>query len=155
MRAAEQLEQLLAGHVVERCEHRPILSATEAAEVRGTPLEQGGKALVMKLGKQFAVVAVGGDARLVGRAVRRHLGVQRYRFASPDELLELTGLRPGCVPPFGRPVFELPLYVDAALARQPRIAFTLAVPHRSAILDMSTYLSLAAPRAVLPLTEEP
>jgi len=155
MSAADRLRDLLEPTGVEILEHPPISSAAEAAEVRGTPLAQGGKALVMKLGTDFAVVAVGGDRRLVGRAVRRHLGIQRYRFARRPELAELTGLAPGMVPPFGRPVFDLPLIVDEALAEQPRIAFTLAARDRSVILPMTTYLRLAAPDHVLPLTEVP
>jgi len=64
-------------------------------------------------------------------------------------------LAPGMVPPFGAPVFELPLYVDAALAHQEAIAFTLARADRSMVLPMATYLDIAAPTAVLPLTEMP
>jgi len=45
------------------------------------------------------------------------------RFASREELLELTGLVPGSVPPFGRPILPFPLYVDTGIAANDRIAF--------------------------------
>jgi len=41
-----------------------------------------------------------------------------------EELLELTGLRPGCVPPFGS-LFGLPTWCDQALTAQTRINFNI------------------------------
>jgi prolyl-tRNA editing enzyme YbaK/EbsC (Cys-tRNA(Pro) deacylase) len=147
--------QMLASVPHERVEHAAITSAAHAAEVRGTPARIGGKALVMKLKQAFAVLAVPGDGRIDGKVLRRGLGVQRYRYATPDELFALTGLAPGSVPPLGRPLFDLPLYVDAALADQDRIAFTLGVPTSSAVLAMTDYMALARPEAVVPLTSKP
>ncbi len=155
MRAHDRLLALLAHTPHDRLEHPPITSAAHAAEVRGTPARIGGKAIVMKLRSDFAVLALPGDGRLDGRALRHGLHVQRYRFATPEELLDLTGLAPGSVPPFGRPVFDLPLFVDSALAAQEHIAFTLAIPTSSAILAMADYMALARPEAVLPLTQDP
>jgi hypothetical protein len=37
-------------------------------------------------------------------AIRNELGVRKTRFANREELWELTGLVPGSVPPFGRPI---------------------------------------------------
>ena len=42
------------------------------------------------------------------------------RFADAAELLELTGLVPGSVPPFGPPVLPLELWADPALCEQPK-----------------------------------
>jgi len=155
MTVHERLLQILASVPHERLEHSAITSAAHASEVRGTPARVGGKALVMKLKSSFAVLAVPGDGRIDGKALRRGLHVQRYRFATRPELLELTGLTPGSVPPFGRPLFDLPLYVDATLAAQDRIAFTLGVPTASAVLAMTDYMALAQPEAILPLTSTP
>ncbi len=146
---------MLASVPHDRLEHSAITSAAHASEVRGTAARMGGKAIVMKLQSSFAVLAIPGDGRIDGKAVRHGLQVQRYRFATAPELFELTGLTPGSVPPFGRPLFDLPLYVDATLAEQPRIAFTLGVTTSSAVLAMTDYMALARPQAILPLTSTP
>jgi Ala-tRNA(Pro) deacylase len=149
-----QLLSLLAPVCHTLIDHAPITSAAHASIVRGTPPEIGGKTLLLKLERDFALLVLPGDARLDGKAVRRAFGIQRYRFASSEELLAHTGLTPGSVPPFGQ-LFGLPLYVDAELVRQPRIAFTLGVPDRSAILAMTDYLALARPDRVVSLSEVP
>ncbi len=136
--------------------HAPIRSAEHAALLRGTPLEIGGKALVMKLERLgFAVVVVGGDRRLDGRALRAGLGIQRYRFARLDELRALTGLAPGGVPPFGAPVFDLPLIADAALLAQGEIAFTLGSPSRSVRMGVVDWSRVARPARVVALSAPP
>lgn len=120
-------------------------------------MQIGGKSLVMKLGKQknFALFVVSGARRLNNWKVRQTVGVNRLRFATVDELFELTGLRPGCVPPFGRPVFDLPLYVDSATAAQDQIAFTLADHEQSAIMATSHWLDVVRPVAIADLSVTP
>ncbi len=62
-----------------------------------------------------------------------------------DELKELTGLVPGSVPPFGRPILPFDLYLDEALRTNDRIAFNAGSLTDSIILGMSDYLRIAAP----------
>jgi prolyl-tRNA editing enzyme YbaK/EbsC (Cys-tRNA(Pro) deacylase) len=56
------------------------------------------------------------------------------RFATPEELRALTGLVPGCVPPFGRPILDLPLYVDESVLANDRIAFNAGLLTESFIM---------------------
>lgn len=139
-------------------EQRHALShtAAEAARARGTPLNIGGKSLVLKLGKRpdFGLFVVSGARRLDNRSVRHALGISRMRFATEEELLQLTGLRPGSVPPFGRPLFDLPLYVDTFTAQQPIIAFTLADHAHSAVMTTEDWLAVAKPEAVAVFSRE-
>jgi prolyl-tRNA editing enzyme YbaK/EbsC (Cys-tRNA(Pro) deacylase) len=154
--AAAILERLhAAGAEFEELAHAEARSAEEAARVRGTPLQIGGKSLVMKLdrGIGFAVLVLGGDHRLDNRALRRHLGLRRYRFASRSELAALTGLTPGCVPPFGRPIFDLPLFVDAATAAREEIVFSLATHTRSVHMATASWLAAADPADVFSFAE--
>jgi prolyl-tRNA editing enzyme YbaK/EbsC (Cys-tRNA(Pro) deacylase) len=150
----ERAEALLAEVPHERIEHGVSRTAEEAAAARGTVLHEGGKAIVMKLhGRGFVLIALRGSDALSGRLLRQAFGVQRYRFATREELLALTGLEPGCVPPLGRPVLELPLFVDAALAGSERVVFTLGAHTCSARLATGDWLQVARPEAVLSLTE--
>jgi len=146
-----------SGHPFQAVHHAAAHSAREAAELRGTPLEIGGKSLVMKLdrGIGFAVLALPGHRAVHNRMLRHHLRVRRYRFATLEELDGLTGLKPGSVPPFGRPIFDLPLYVDAGLAAAPRIAFTAGSREHSVVMQTEDWLAVARPTDVFEFTRDP
>lgn len=133
-----------------RLRHAPVHTSEEAAIARGESMEIGGKSLVMKVGpERFAVFALSAARRSHGSRIRKFLGVPRLRFATRDELMALTGLRPGCVPPFGPPVFEnLSLYVDESIAHNQRIAFNPGDHRVSIIMAVDDYLELARPAAV-------
>ncbi len=154
MTVYERLTELLADLPHEAMHHRAIRSAEDAAVARGTALDEGIKALVMKIGKVFQVVAVPADRRLHGASLRRALGVQRYRFARGEELQALTGLAPGSVPPVGH-LFSLPLVVDEAVLATDHVVFTLGRPDRSARLPREAFLELARPDTLAALTEAP
>jgi len=49
--------------------------------------------------------------------------VKKIRFASTEELLQLTGLVPGSIPPFGYPLLPFELFVDASILANEKIAF--------------------------------
>lgn len=153
---ADRIVALLRAHAVpyEIVDHPRAISAEEAAANRGTPLAMGGKSLVMKLERTFAVLVVGGDRAIDNRKLRRHLGLRRYRFATAEELATLTGLTPGAVPPFGRPVFDLPLYVDADRAVLEPLAFSLASHTRSVRMATADWLRVATPTEVFPFTRD-
>jgi Ala-tRNA(Pro) deacylase len=125
--------------------HEATFTSEEAAAARGESLEIGGKAIVAKVGKQFRLFVLSGALRLHSRAICKHLGESRFRFASRDELMSMTGLIPGCVPPFGEPVLPLPLYVDTSITRNSRIAFNAGSHTTSMILDVGDYLRAAEP----------
>src|SRR5262249_54466385 len=80
------------------------------------------KALVMKAGERFVLLVVPADRKLDSRKARANLGVKALRFATREEVLQLTGLQPGSIPPFGS-LFALPTYCDPALALNETINF--------------------------------
>ncbi len=149
MSVEQRILALLGAVPFQRMEHAPITSGPDAAAARGTPLHIGGKSLVMKVDGDFALFVVSAARRIDGRLFRRNLGARRYRFATTAELLALTGLSPGCVPPFGRPLFDLPLHVDQSIADNTRIAFSAGSHTASIIMDTADYLQLAQPEAIL------
>ncbi len=142
------IEALFADVPHRRIVHDPISGAQDAAELRGTPLVIGGKALVMKVDGMFAVFAISAARSSQGRMIRRHFGASRLRFATKGELLSLTGLTPGCVPPLGRPIFDLPLFVDQSIADNDRIAFSAGSHTVSLELAVPDYLAIARPEAI-------
>ncbi len=130
-------------------------TSPSVALARGTPLYWGGKALVFKLGRtqQFALFAINADRQVHSKQIRHHLGLSRLRFATKEELLTLTGLTPGCVPPFGAPIFDLPLYVDSHLAKQDTIAFSMGSHTTSVTLSIPDYLEVAKPTGIFDFAE--
>lgn len=125
--------------------HAPATSTGHAAELRGCVPSDGCKGLFMKAGKTMVVVAVRADRQVDNRALRKVLGVGRLRFATRDELRELTGCVPGQVPPFGAPLLPFGLVADAGLADMGRMWFTAGTHTDSIGLDTADWLRLAAP----------
>src|SRR3954462_13919751 len=102
--------------------HEPVFTSEQAAAVRGTPLASGAKALVVRAGEDFVLLVLPADRKLDSRNARTGLGVKNVRFASREEVEQLTGLQPGSIPPFGS-LFGLKTYCDPALGGNPSINF--------------------------------
>lgn len=129
-------------------EHAAVSSATEAAAVRGTPLELGVKTILFKVDRTFALFAMSGARQMRSALIRQGLGVKRTRFASRRELLEMTGLAPGAVPPFGEPVLPFPLYADPSVLDHEEMVFTAGSRTTSIRLATADWRRLAVPTAV-------
>lgn len=123
--------------------HEEVRTSEQAARVRGEPLSIGGKALVVKLGDGFRLFVLSAALRLDSAAVRDRFGTRRIRFASAQELLDLTGLVPGSVPPFGPPILPLPLNVDPSVLANDRIAFNAGSLTDSIVMAAADYRRLA------------
>jgi prolyl-tRNA editing enzyme YbaK/EbsC (Cys-tRNA(Pro) deacylase) len=125
--------------------HEPTFTSEESAKARGEELRTGGKALLLKTDDVFRLFVLPADRKLDSAAVKKHLAVKKTRFATADELKELTGLAPGSVPPFGPPVLPFELYVDETIRSNERIAFNGGSLTDSIILATADYLRVAKP----------
>ena len=134
-----------AGVDFEELEHETVRTAAEAATARGSALAEGAKSLLFKAGDRFGIYVMSADRSMHSLQVRRHLGVRRTRFADPEELERLVGAPPGAVPPFGRPVVDLPLYADPSVLVPERIAFTAGVREISMRLRGDDWRRVASP----------
>ena len=123
--------------------HEPTLTSEDSARVRGESTDIGAKALLIKVDKQFALFVLSASLRANSRAIRERLGARRTRFATAEELQELTGLVSGAVPPFGRPVLAFPLYVDESISSLDRIAFNAGSLTDSMFLSTEDYFRVA------------
>jgi Ala-tRNA(Pro) deacylase len=141
-RLAELLTERSAPFDVLR--HAPVFTSQEAAAVRGTKLSSGAKALICKADGRFVMFVMPADRRLESKLVRKAFGVKSLRFASPEEVLELTTLTPGSIPPFGQ-LFALPTYCDDRLADEPRINFNAGDHAISVSMNYADYLRVEEP----------
>ena len=120
----ERLERWLreAGVAFEIFEHAPVRTSEEAARVRGTPLEAGAKALVVRADDRFVHCVLPAHRKADNARLRELVGTRKLRFATPEELASLTGCAPGAVPPFGN-LFGLAVLVDEQLCDHEQVAF--------------------------------
>jgi Ala-tRNA(Pro) deacylase len=125
--------------------HRPVHTCTEAAAVRGTALQSGAKALIVKGGREFLMVVMPADLSLDGTALRKLLGCKRLRFATEEEVLQIAGLMPGSIPPFGS-LFDLPTICDERLADNERINFNAGTHSDSIQMLYGDYIAYESPR---------
>ena len=143
----DRLAQLLDGQGVdyEVLKHEAVYTSEEAAQVRGTPLASGAKALICKADGEFLVFVLPADRRLASRQVRRCAGFRSLRFANRDEVLQMTGLAPGSIPPFGS-LFGLPTWCDSRLAEQAVINFNAGDHSISISMKYADFERLEKPR---------
>jgi prolyl-tRNA editing enzyme YbaK/EbsC (Cys-tRNA(Pro) deacylase) len=135
-----------AGFNYREVEHPPTRTSEESAAARGEDLSIGAKALLLRTDDVFRLFVLPANRRLDSTAVRRRLSVRRTRFATAEELLELTGLVPGSVPPFGEPILPFELYADEFIGvKTDRVAFNAGSLTHSIIMQASDWKHLAKP----------
>lgn len=126
-------------------EHGPTRTSEESAAARGEPLEIGAKALLVKAGEEFKLLVLSAARKLDSDTAKKQFGVKKVRFASVDELQQLTGLVPGSVPPFGHPILPFELAVDAGILELERVAFNAGSLTASIVMSRVDYLRAAKP----------
>lgn len=128
--------------------HPPTYTSEQSAEYRGEALSVGAKAIVYKIEKTFYLFVMPADRKLDTKKIKQYfkdngLKAKKTRFAKPDELLELTGLVPGSVPPFGRPILDIELFIDEAILQNEKVAFNAGSLTDSVIMKREDYLKVA------------
>ena len=124
--------------------HEPVRTSEEAARVRGTPLEQGAKAMVFRADDRIVLLVLPAHRRIDTRSFKKTHGIKNLQMVSAEELMTLTGLEVGAVPPFGN-LLGMPVYVDQGLTTLPRIAFNAGSRSASVVLATADYLRLVQP----------
>jgi len=126
--------------------HAPTQTSEESARVRGESLAVGAKALLLKTDDVFRLFVLPAHLQLDSKLVKQQLGVRSIRFATKEELLELTGLVPGSIPPFGEPILPFDLYGDVAIgATEDKVAFNAGFLTHSIVMKASDWKAIARP----------
>ena len=127
-------------------EHEPTRTSEESAAARGEELNVGAKALLLRTDGVFRLFVLPADRKLNSTAIRRQLGVRKTRFATFEELHQLTGLVPGAVPPFGKPILPFDIYADESVGIETdRVAFNAGSLSHSIIMSASDWVTVAKP----------
>jgi prolyl-tRNA editing enzyme YbaK/EbsC (Cys-tRNA(Pro) deacylase) len=127
----EHIVQLLKqqGCWFEEFHHEQVRTSEEAAKTRpGYTLQQGAKAIIARIkvpneGKKFVMLVMPADQKFDTSKVKQALHAKDIRFATEDEVEEITkGIKPGGVPPFGN-LFGLEVVSDKSLYDNEKIVF--------------------------------
>ncbi|MBP8950777.1 MAG: hypothetical protein KBI47_00190 [Armatimonadetes bacterium] len=149
MGAFDEILKLLQGAGAEHhvMEHEPVRTSEQAAQVRGTELGQGAKALVLECGDSLLMAVISAAKQVDFRALKRELGEKRVQMASPEKVMQATGCEPGGVPPFGH-LFGLRVILDPALLEYEWIDFNAGERTRSVEMRATDYLRLSGAEVV-------
>lgn len=134
-----------AGIAFVHTRHQAVYTSAEAAAVRGVSLHSGAKALILKAEETFLLVVIPADLALDNKALRNLLDCRHVRFANKEEVLQLTGLTPGSIPPFGS-LFGLQTICDEKLAENERINFNAGSHTDSFQMAYRDFIGLESPK---------
>lgn len=123
--------------------HEPTRTSEESAMIRGEELKVGAKAILMKCDDAFRLFVISAARKIDSKAIKSSLKLKSLRFATCEELLDLTGLVPGAVPPFGRPILDFDLYADPSVFENERVAFNAGSLTDSIIMSAEEYRRIA------------
>jgi Ala-tRNA(Pro) deacylase len=146
--ALERIREALsqAGVDFKEIVHVPTHTSEESARVRGESLAVGAKALLLKTDNVFRLFVLPADRQLDTKRVKQELKIKNTRFATGEELHDLTGLVPGSVPPFGRPVLPFELYGDTTIGTvEDKVAFNAGSLTLSIVMKASDWKTVAQP----------
>ena len=127
-------------------------SRQSVAEIRGTELGQGAKALVCHVKgngvKLYVLAILPADKQADLSKLALAMGGRRASLASPDEVMELTGCVFGAVPPVSfHP--QLKLIADPSLyERYDELAFNAGLRDHSIIIKTEDYKRIVHPELV-------
>ncbi len=147
MDCRERMEQYLRENGVgyEVLAHKQAYTMPEVAAALHISGKQVAKSVIVKAGDSFSLFVVPSPDRVGFAKVAATLGVKKARLASEDEFAELfPDCAVGAMPPFGN-LYELPVHVDHALARQTNIVFRVGTHRHTMKVTFADFERLAKP----------
>jgi len=130
--------------------HTPTYTSEQSAATRGESLSSGAKAILYKVQDEFSLFVMAADQKMDPKKIKTFFKAKgkkakKTRFATPDELLDLTGLASGSVPPFGQPILDFELFVDPSLLKNESISFNAGSLKHSLTMSLVDYVKIAHP----------
>ncbi|MDP6647960.1 MAG: YbaK/EbsC family protein [Candidatus Woesearchaeota archaeon] len=111
-------------------EHKAVFTSKEAAQIRGTELKQGCKALVCKTEEGFIQAVVSGEKELDLKKLQKITLFKNLELANAKDVKKATGCNIGSVPPFGN-LLGLKVYFDKSVAQNEIVAFNAGAHTKS------------------------
>lgn len=128
-------------------EHEYVRTSEDAAKIRNLGIDTGAKAIIFIADKKPILVVIRGCFRVSTKKLKRNLGFKDVRLATPEEVVHLTGLEIGSIPPLGS-VFEIDCYYDASILDEslPVVAFNPGSHYHSIVMQAKDLLAFEQPK---------
>jgi len=114
----KKIKQILNSNKVEfeETEHEAVYTSHKAAQVIGLEAEEAGvKSLILKTKEgAFILVLNPGNKKVDTKKIAELEGTKSIYFASPEEVIKVTGIPIGSIPPFGHKT-KLKTYLNEEL----------------------------------------
>ena len=146
------LEKLNIPHQIFRHE-TPVDSFEKAASDRGQRPSQIVRTILFRVSEdEFALALVAGPGQISWKLLRKLLGKSRITMAAEEEVLAVTGYRPGTVGPFGllKPVRML---VEAGLLKEEEVSIGSGMRDTAVIIKSADLLKALGDAEVVELFE--
>lgn len=128
----------------ESYEHEAVKTSEEAAKIRQTALHTGTKAIVLYADDTPVMVSVAGDKKIDFSIFKKLYGIKDLRMATPEEVLKVTGVPIGAVPPFGA-IFGIPLYMDDSIIKNDTMVFNAGLHTKSISMTGTDFQKVEKP----------
>jgi prolyl-tRNA editing enzyme YbaK/EbsC (Cys-tRNA(Pro) deacylase) len=128
-------------------EHEHVHHSADAAQIRGTKLEEAAKALVLETGSgKLVMCVVSGHRRLDLKKIKQLLGEKNVALADPEKVFIATGCKIGSVPPFGN-LFDppMPVYADADVLSRSHVVFSAGSHYHSIRMGSRDWADVVQP----------
>jgi len=146
MSVPDRIKQLLDSHKIayKYFEHEPTPTSEIASKVRGVPLDQGAKAMVLRSEGKFFMVVLQAHRKIDFSKMKNILSTKSVSFATHEEVQQVTGCLPGGVPPFGN-LFNIPVYADKGITEIDTINFNAGLQTVSIQMNVKDWLKAVQP----------
>lgn len=126
-------------------EHEPVYTSQEAADIRGFDIKQGAKAMLCFADGTPIVIVLSGACRIDTKQFKKSFGIRDLRFATSEEVLQISSVEVGAVPPFGS-CMNIQAYCDQSLSENEEIAFNPGVHTKSIKMKYADFVRVEEPK---------
>lgn len=125
-------------------EHEPVYTSQQAAAVRGMNITQGAKAMLCFADGHPMLLVLSGACTIDTKKFKKGFGIKDLRFATVEEVLEVSSVEVGAVPPFGS-CMEIQTYCDRSLSKNRLISFNPGMHTKSIIMAYEDFIQIEQP----------
>jgi Ala-tRNA(Pro) deacylase len=128
--------------------HSPAFTAQEIAASAHIPGEEVAKTVIVEMDGQLAMAVMPAPCRVDLERLREAAGANYAHLAAEEDFTSrFPNCEVGAMPPFGN-LFDMPVYVDKALALDDKIAFTAGTHHELVQLAYEDFQALANAKVI-------
>lgn len=143
----DRLKQFLDSNGVKyvTVKHSPAYTAQEIAALAHVPGREWAKTVMVKLDGKMVMAVVPASTRVIFDLLKLAAGAATAELATEQEFRDLCpGCEIGAMPPFGN-LFQMPVYMDQALAEDEEIAFSAGTHTEMIRLPFDDFARLVNP----------